>query len=73
MIVVDTPVLNEFSTNLSAMVEDGSVDPVIGREKEVERVTQILSRRRKNNPILIGEPGVGKTAVAEDYTRFSKS
>nr|BBA19048.1 ATP-dependent clp protease ATP binding subunit [Heterosigma akashiwo] len=65
MIVVDTPVLNEFSTNLSAMVEDGSVDPVIGREKEVERVTQILSRRRKNNPILIGEPGVGKTAVAE--------
>jgi ATP-dependent Clp protease ATP-binding subunit ClpC len=62
---VPTPTLNEFTLNLSKQAVDGKLDPVIGREKEVERVVQILSRRRKNNPILIGEPGVGKTAVAE--------
>jgi ATP-dependent Clp protease ATP-binding subunit ClpC len=64
-VVAETPTLNEFTTNLSALVDEGSIDPVIGRDNEVERVIQILSRRRKNNPILIGEPGVGKTAVAE--------
>jgi len=63
--VVETPALKEFTTNLSGFAEEGKIDPVIGRNKEVERVVQILSRRRKNNPILIGEPGVGKTAVAE--------
>ena len=62
---VNTPTLNEFTLNLSALADEGKIDPVIGRIKEVERVIQILSRRRKNNPILIGEPGVGKTAVAE--------
>jgi ATP-dependent Clp protease ATP-binding subunit ClpC len=63
--VTDTPALKEFTTNLSELALEGEIDPVIGRKKEVERVIQILSRRRKNNPILIGEPGVGKTAVAE--------
>lgn len=63
--IIDTPALKEFTTNLSELALDGEIDPVIGRKKEVERVVQILSRRRKNNPILIGEPGVGKTAVAE--------
>jgi len=62
---VETPALREFTTNLSGLAGEGKIDPVIGRDKEVERVVQILSRRRKNNPILIGEPGVGKTAVAE--------
>ena len=62
---VETPTLTMFTSNLSASAISGKVDPVIGRQKEVERVIQILSRRRKNNPILIGEPGVGKTAVAE--------
>jgi ATP-dependent Clp protease ATP-binding subunit ClpC len=61
----DTPMLKQFSTNLSLLALEDKLDPVVGRKKEVERVTQILSRRRKNNPILIGEPGVGKTAVAE--------
>jgi ATP-dependent Clp protease ATP-binding subunit ClpC len=59
------PTLEEFTTNLTDAATKGDLDPVIGREKEIERVIQILSRRRKNNPILIGEPGVGKTAVAE--------
>nr|YP_010443666.1 Clp protease ATP binding subunit [Merotricha bacillata]UTE94553.1 Clp protease ATP binding subunit [Merotricha bacillata] len=59
------PLLENFSTNLSKLAVEGKIDPVIGRNKEVERVIQILSRRRKNNPVLIGEPGVGKTAVAE--------
>jgi ATP-dependent Clp protease ATP-binding subunit ClpC len=63
--MIDTPALKEFTTNLSDLAYEGEIDPVIGRKKEVERVVQILSRRRKNNPILIGEPGVGKTAVAE--------
>ena len=61
----ETPFLNEFSQDLSAMAEAGMFDPLIGREQELERVVQILSRRRKNNPILLGEPGVGKTAIIE--------
>lgn len=60
-----TPTLEEYTTNLTDAASKGKLDPVIGRHKEIERVIQILSRRRKNNPILIGEPGVGKTAVAE--------
>ncbi len=60
-----TPTLNQFGRDLTDMARDGKVDPVIGRDKEIERVIQILSRRTKNNPCLIGEPGVGKTAIAE--------
>ena len=60
-----TPTLDEFGKNLTDAARDGQIDPVIGREKEIERVIQILSRRTKNNPCLIGEPGVGKTAIAE--------
>lgn len=60
-----TPALDEFGRNLNKLAEDGKIDPVIGRETIIERVIQILSRRTKNNPILIGEPGVGKTAIAE--------
>ncbi|MBS1647391.1 MAG: ATP-dependent Clp protease ATP-binding subunit [Bacteroidetes bacterium] len=60
-----TPVLDNFGRDLTKMAEDGKLDPIVGREKEIERVSQILSRRKKNNPILIGEPGVGKSAVAE--------
>ena len=62
---VDTPTLDQFGRDLTSMVRDGKVDPVIGRDKEIERVIQILSRRTKNNPCLIGEPGVGKTAICE--------
>ncbi len=61
----NTPVLNQFSRDLTDMAKEGKTDPVIGRDKEIERVIQILSRRTKNNPCLIGEPGVGKTAIAE--------
>lgn len=61
----DTPTLDQFGRDLTDMAREGKLDPVIGREKEIERVIQILSRRTKNNPVLIGEPGVGKTAVAE--------
>ncbi len=60
-----TPLLNKFGRSLNEMAEQDKMDPVIGREKEIERVIQILSRRTKNNPILLGEPGVGKTAIAE--------
>ncbi len=60
-----TPTLDEFGKNLTELAKQGKIDPVIGREKEIERVIQILSRRNKNNPCLIGEPGVGKTAIAE--------
>tara|TARA_R110002050_G_scaffold176775_1_gene309789 strand:- start:55066 stop:57633 length:2568 start_codon:yes stop_codon:yes gene_type:complete len=60
-----TPVLDNFGRDLTKMAEDNKLDPIIGREKEIERVSQILSRRKKNNPILIGEPGVGKSAIAE--------
>jgi len=61
----DTPTLDLFSRNISKMAEDNELDPVIGRDSEIERVAQILSRRKKNNPVLIGEPGVGKTAIIE--------
>lgn len=61
----NTPTLNQFGRDLTDMARDGKIDPVIGRDKEIERVIQILSRRTKNNPCLIGEPGVGKTAIAE--------
>jgi ATP-dependent Clp protease ATP-binding subunit ClpC len=60
-----TPVLDNFGRDLTAMAEQGKLDPVVGREKEIQRVSQILSRRKKNNPLLIGEPGVGKSAIAE--------
>jgi ATP-dependent Clp protease ATP-binding subunit ClpC len=60
-----TPVLDNFGRDLTKMAEDGKLDPIVGREKEIERVSQVLSRRKKNNPILIGEPGVGKSAIAE--------
>ena len=62
---VQTPTLDQYGRDLTQMVRDGKLDPVIGRTKEIERVIQILSRRTKNNPVLIGEPGVGKTAIAE--------
>jgi len=60
-----TPVLDNFGRDLTKLAEEGRLDPIVGREKEIERVSQILSRRKKNNPILIGEPGVGKSAIAE--------
>ena len=60
-----TPVLDNFGRDLTEMAIEGKLDPVVGREKEIERVSQILSRRKKNNPLLIGEPGVGKSAIAE--------
>lgn len=60
-----TPVLDNFGRDLTKLAEDGKLDPIVGREKEIERVSQVLSRRKKNNPILIGEPGVGKSAIAE--------
>ncbi len=60
-----TPTLDSLARDLTVVARDGGIDPVIGRSKEIERVIQVLSRRRKNNPVLIGEPGVGKTAIAE--------
>lgn len=60
-----SPTLEEFGTNLTKLAAEGKLDPVVGREKEIERVIQILGRRTKNNPVLVGEPGVGKTAIAE--------
>ena len=62
--------LTEFATNLNEQAESGKIDPLIGRIKEVNRVVQILSRRRKNNPLLVGDSGVGKTAVAEGLARL---
>jgi ATP-dependent Clp protease ATP-binding subunit ClpC len=61
----NTPVLDNFGRDITRLAEDGKLDPIVGRETEIERVSQILSRRKKNNPILIGEPGVGKTAIVE--------
>ncbi|MFN8588098.1 MAG: ATP-dependent Clp protease ATP-binding subunit [Candidatus Eisenbacteria bacterium] len=61
----ETPALNQFGRDLTQLAREGKLDPVIGRDKEIERVVQVLSRRKKNNPVLIGEPGVGKTAIAE--------
>lgn len=63
--VSKTPTLDEFTTNLTKQAAEGKLDPVVGRQKEIERAIQILGRRTKNNPVLIGEPGVGKTAIAE--------
>ena len=60
-----TPVLDNFGGDLTALAEENKLDPVVGRDKEIQRVSQILSRRKKNNPLLIGEPGVGKSAIAE--------
>ena len=60
-----TPVLDNFGRDLTRLADEGKLDPVIGRQREIERVAQVLSRRKKNNPVLIGEPGVGKTAIAE--------
>ncbi len=60
-----TPVLDNFGRDLTRLAEENKMDPIVGREKEIERVAQVLSRRKKNNPVLIGEPGVGKTAIAE--------
>ncbi|XXG52703.1 hypothetical protein AAC387_Pa03g0960 [Persea americana] len=64
------PILEEFGTNLTKLAEEGKLDPVVGRQQQIERVTQILSRRTKNNPCLIGEPGVGKTAIAEGLAQL---
>jgi ATP-dependent Clp protease ATP-binding subunit ClpC len=61
----ETPVLDNFGIDITRLAEENSLDPIVGREKEIERLAQILSRRKKNNPILIGEPGVGKSAIAE--------
>ncbi|HPR85343.1 MAG TPA: ATP-dependent Clp protease ATP-binding subunit [Prolixibacteraceae bacterium] len=61
----DTPVLDNFGVDITKAAEENNLDPIVGREKEIERLAQILSRRKKNNPILIGEPGVGKSAIAE--------
>ena len=61
----NTPVLDSFSTDMTQSAMDGKLDPVVGREREIERLAQILTRRKKNNPILIGEPGVGKSAIVE--------
>jgi len=64
-----TPFLDHFGRDLTALAREGKLDPVIGREKEIERVVQILSRRKKNNPVLIGEPGIGKTAIVEGLSQ----
>ena len=61
----DTPVLDNFGTDMTRAAMEGRLDPIVGREKEIERLAQILSRRKKNNPVLIGEPGVGKSAIVE--------
>jgi ATP-dependent Clp protease ATP-binding subunit ClpC len=61
----DTPTIDQFGTDLTAMAREGQVDPVVGREQEIEQTIEVLSRRTKNNPVLIGEPGVGKTAIVE--------
>ncbi len=66
----ETPILDQFSRDLTASARAGELDPVIGREKEIERIVQILSRRRKNNPVLIGEPGVGKSAIVEGLAQL---
>lgn len=64
-----TPTLDSYSRNLTQLAAEGRLDPVIGREQEIQRLIQILSRRTKNNPCLMGEPGVGKTAVWKDWPR----
>jgi len=64
-----TPVLDNFSRDLIKAAEEGKLDPIIGREQEINRIAQILSRRKKNNPIIIGEPGCGKTAIVEGLAK----
>jgi len=66
----DTPTVDQFGTDLTAMARDGQVDPVVGREQEIEQTVEVLSRRTKNNPVLIGEPGVGKTAIVEGIAQL---
>jgi ATP-dependent Clp protease ATP-binding subunit ClpC len=66
----DTPVLDNFCKDITKMAEEGKIDVVVGREKEIKRVSQILSRRKKNNPVLLGEPGVGKTSIAEGLAKM---
>jgi len=66
----DTPTLNQYSRDLTALARGGELDPVVGRSNEIERIVQILSRRRKNNPVLIGEPGVGKSAIVEGLAQL---
>jgi len=66
----DTPTLNQYSRDLTALARAGELDPVVGRAAEIERIVQILSRRRKNNPVLIGEPGVGKSAIVEGLAQL---
>ena len=66
----DTPTLNQYSHDLTALARSGELDPVVGRANEIERIVQILSRRRKNNPVLIGEPGVGKSAIVEGLAQM---
>ena len=61
----ETPLLDNFGTDMTKAAEEGRLDPVVGRENEIERLAQVLSRRKKNNPVLIGEPGVGKSAIVE--------
>ena len=65
-----TPVLDNFSTDLTQAAADGKLDPVVGRENEIQRIIEILCRRKKNNPILIGEPGVGKSAIVEGLAQL---
>jgi len=65
-----TPTLDQYGRDLTELAREGKLDPVIGREKEIQRVIQVLSRRTKNNPVLIGEPGVGKTAIAEGLAQM---
>ena len=63
--ITKTPFIDQFGEDLTAMAAAGKLDPIIGREEEVYRICQILSRRKKNNPIILGDPGVGKTALVE--------
>ncbi len=65
-----TPVLDNFGKDLTQLAAEGRLDPVVGRDKEIRRCSQILARRKKNNPILIGEPGVGKTAIVEGLSKM---
>ena len=66
-----TPILDNFSTDLTKAASEGLLDPVVGREREILRLAEILCRRKKNNPILIGEPGVGKSAIVENLAQLS--
>ena len=61
-----TPVLDNFGNDITKAAEEGALDPIVGRDREIERLAQILSRRKKNNPVLIGDPGVGKSALPRD-------